>query len=212
LPGAGLAKFRRGAYFWAVRFAGTGPAGRGELPEAGRKKFLIVVEPIGMFVPIVRKYFFLSACITAAVGPRNALTERPAVIANLGTGRWRKLAGGGDPRLEKSYLRRNGVMLPREIGRSQDYFEARARRFPGGNAWAANSGFWAGFSEKKSPDLLLESFCYGSRKRIGWKATMAGFRWARRIGNGRGRPGRVRREAKAVELGAWSLAVRYSEA
>ena len=115
-----------------------------------------VVEPIGMFLPIVRniamKRFY------HAVWGAEMLAGAAAVIATSEQ-EMDELAGGkertaknGIPR-EKIVLRRNGVMAPRELP-ERGKFRAKA----GLPAEARVILFLGRLSEKKSPGLLLEAF------------------------------------------------------
>ena len=108
-----------------------------------------VVEPIGMFVPIVRNvrlkrlYHFLSG--------REMLAGAARVIATSGQ-EITELAGGGIPR-DKIILRRNGVMRPEKLPERGKFREFA--RIPGEDLVVL---FLGRLSEKKSPDLLLKAF------------------------------------------------------
>jgi glycosyltransferase involved in cell wall biosynthesis len=108
-----------------------------------------VVEPMGMFVPIVRS-IALKRLYHAIWGGR-MLAGAAAVVATSEQ-EARELAGGGIAR-DKIVLRRNGVMVPREQ--------------PARGAFRAQHGipadalvvlFLGRLSAKKSPDLLLDAF------------------------------------------------------
>jgi glycosyltransferase involved in cell wall biosynthesis len=114
-----------------------------------KRRIPYVVEPIGMFVPIVRNVF-LKRVYHAQWG-REMLGGAAAVIATSEQER-EELAAGGILRT-KIFLRRNGVVAP--------------RKFPPEGGFRAEHGipadallilFLGRLSEKKSPDLLLEAF------------------------------------------------------
>src|SRR5260370_34275728 len=79
--------------------------------ECRKQKIPYVVEPIGMFVPIVRN-IFLKRVYHARWG-KEMLGGAAAVIATAEQ-EVEELAGGGSPR-SKIVLRRNGVTVPPEL-------------------------------------------------------------------------------------------------
>ena len=115
-----------------------------------------VVEPIGMFLPIVRNlalkriyHTFWGGQMLAGAAALVATSEQEAEEFARGHGPARQ---GGIPR-EKVVLRRNGVLVPREL--------------PGRGTFRAKYGlpsnarvvlFLGRLSVKKSPELLLEAF------------------------------------------------------
>jgi glycosyltransferase involved in cell wall biosynthesis len=117
--------------------------------ECRKQKIPYVVEPIGMFVPIVRN-IFLKRVYHAQWG-KEMLGAAAAVIATAEQ-EVEELAAGGIHR-PKIVLRRNGVVVPREL-----WGPGRFRSEYGIPADALLILFLGRLSEKKSPDLLLESF------------------------------------------------------
>ena len=113
------------------------------------RKIPYVIEPIGMFVPIVRN-IFLKRVYHAQWG-KEMLGGAAAVIATAEQ-EVEELAAGGIARA-KIVLRRNGVVVPRELPKP-----GRFRSQHGIPAEALLILFLGRLSEKKSPDLLLESF------------------------------------------------------
>jgi glycosyltransferase involved in cell wall biosynthesis len=108
-----------------------------------------IVEPIGMFVPIVRN--LLMKRMYHAVFGRSLFGGASAVIATSGQ-EAAEMASGCIPR-EKIVMRRNGVEAPAE--------------FPERGVFRATQGiapeakvilFLGRLSKKKSPDLLLQAF------------------------------------------------------
>src|SRR5258707_8764780 len=148
----GLARFCR-AQLWRFNVAHIfglydflGPATAAACRRSG---IPYVVEPIGMFVPIVRNFllkrmYHLALGQTMLRGSRAIIATSPQEVAEL--------ASSGLP-AEKIVVRRNAVEIP-------DTLPERAR-FP------AAAGLQAGpkvllylgrLSEKKSPDVLLQAF------------------------------------------------------
>jgi glycosyltransferase involved in cell wall biosynthesis len=117
--------------------------------ECRARKIPYVVEPIGMFVPIVRN-IFLKRVYHARWG-KEMLDGAAAVIATAEQ-EVEELAGGGIPRA-KIVLRRNGVVAPRELPARGEF---RAQQ--GIPAEALVILFLGRLSQKKSPDMLLEAF------------------------------------------------------
>jgi len=113
------------------------------------RKIPYVIEPIGMFVPIVRS-IFLKRVYHARWG-KEMLAGAAAVIATSEQ-EIEELAAGGIERT-KIVLRRNGVIVPREL---PDRGQFRAEQ--GIPADALLILFLGRLSKKKSPDLLLEAF------------------------------------------------------
>lgn len=108
-----------------------------------------VVEPIGMFVPIVRSLWLKR--IYHAIWGRHMFEGASAVIATAEQ-EVEELAGGGVPR-EKIILRRNGVEAP------SSWPERGAFRKSLRIAEDAKVVLFLGrLSEKKSPDMLLRAF------------------------------------------------------
>jgi glycosyltransferase involved in cell wall biosynthesis len=108
-----------------------------------------IVEPIGMFVPIVRNIALKRAY--HALWGRRMLAGAAAVVATSEQ-EVEELAGGGISR-EKLVLRRNGVMIPHELP-PRGMFRTR-HGIPAG---AFVVLFLGRLSFKKSPELLLEAF------------------------------------------------------
>lgn len=108
-----------------------------------------VVEPIGMFVPIVRNFllkrmYHLALGQSMLRGSRKIIATSPQEVAEL--------AASGLP-AEKILIRRNGVELP-ECVPERGKFRAAA-----GIPENASLILYLGrLSEKKSPDVLLEAF------------------------------------------------------
>ncbi|HEY4905961.1 MAG TPA: glycosyltransferase [Candidatus Acidoferrum sp.] len=108
-----------------------------------------VVEPIGMFLPIVRSFW--KKRVYQSLFGRKMIDGARFLIATSEQ-EAEELASGGIPR-EKIFLRRNGVEVPAEL--------------PVRGAFRAKHGippdakmilFLGRLSRKKSPDLLLEAF------------------------------------------------------
>lgn len=108
-----------------------------------------VVEPIGMFVPLVRS-FWLKKIYHLAWG-HEMLLEAAAIIVTAGQERDDVLAGGLPQ--QKVILRRNGVEVPRSLP-ERGLFR-RAQQIPAQNKLIL---FLGRLSQKKSPDLLLKAF------------------------------------------------------
>ena len=114
-----------------------------------KRKLPYVVEPIGMFVPIVRNvrlkrlyHSFYGKELLAGAARVIATSEQEV----------RELSEGGIPK-EKIELRRNGVMKPERVPERGTF--RRAKKIP---ADALLILFLGRLSEKKSPELLLKSF------------------------------------------------------
>jgi glycosyltransferase involved in cell wall biosynthesis len=108
-----------------------------------------VVEPIGMFLPIVRS-ILLKRVYHRLWGAR-MLGGSSAVVATAEQ-ELEELARGGIPRSKLS-LRRNGVMVPRDMPA-----RGRFRVEQGLPPDALVVLFLGRLSEKKSPQMLLEAF------------------------------------------------------
>jgi glycosyltransferase involved in cell wall biosynthesis len=108
-----------------------------------------LVEPIGMFVPIVRNLFLKN--IYHRVWGRAMLAGAKAIIATAEQER-DELIAGGVPK-NKIVLRRNGVEAPRTLPERGLF-----RRSLGIPENAKLILFLGRLSRKKSPDLLLKSF------------------------------------------------------
>ena len=131
-----------------------GPAVAGACRKQG---IPYVVEPIGMFVPIVRN-IAMKRVYHAWLGGE-MLGGAAAVIATSEQ-EAKELAGGGVAR-EKVRMRRNGVMTPREVPA-----RGRFRAKYGISADARLVLFLGRLSAKKSPELLLEAFARVARERL----------------------------------------------
>jgi len=114
-----------------------------------RRKIPYVLEPIGMFVPIVRSLQLKR--IYHAVFGRRLFEEASAVIATSEQ-EVEELAKGGVAR-EKIALRRNGVETPGSWPERGTF-----RKGLGIAADAKIILFLGRLSEKKSPDMLLKAF------------------------------------------------------
>ena len=123
-----------------------GPAAAKACVESGTP---YVVEPIGMFVPIVRNVR-MKRIYHRWYGKR-MLANAARVIATSGQ-EIEELASGGVPR-EKIVLRRNGVMKPEKLPERGNF-----RRKYGISETDLMVLFLGRLSEKKSPDLLLTAF------------------------------------------------------
>jgi glycosyltransferase involved in cell wall biosynthesis len=115
----------------------------------GRTGIPYVVEPIGMFVPIVRNFllkrmYHLVLGQRMLRGARKIIATSPQEVAEL--------AGSGLAR-EKILVRRNGVEVPETLP-ERSKFRAAA-----GIPENAKVVLYLGrLSEKKSPDVLLQAF------------------------------------------------------
>jgi glycosyltransferase involved in cell wall biosynthesis len=108
-----------------------------------------IVEPIGMFVPIVRN--LLMKRMYHAVFGRSLFGGASAVIATSEQ-EAAEMASGGIPR-EKIVMRRNGVEAPAEFP-ERGVFRAAQGISPEAKVIL----FLGRLSKKKSPDLLLQAF------------------------------------------------------
>lgn len=112
-------------------------------------KIPYVVEPIGMFVPIVRN-LFLKRAYHRFLGTK-MLHDAAAIVATAEQEKSELIAGGIPA--DKIVLRRNGVAAPASLP-PLGVFRA-SLRIP---ADARLILFLGRLSQKKSPDLLLEAF------------------------------------------------------
>jgi len=132
-----------------------GPA----VAEACRKRGLrYVLEPIGMFVPIVRNLWLKR--IYHAVWGKRLLQGASAVVATSEQ-EIEKLVAGGVPRA-RVVLRRNGVEVPSSWPERGAFRKAR-----GISPEQKLVLFLGRLSAKKSPDLLLQAFAELSRRSSG---------------------------------------------
>jgi len=123
-----------------------GPAVAG---ACARRKVPYVLEPIGMYVPIVRS-FWLKRTYHAIYGKK--MFEGASAVIATSEQEAKELAMGGIPR-GKIGLRRNGVEPP-AVWRERGAF----RRTLGIAEDAKLILFLGRLAEKKSPDLLLRAF------------------------------------------------------
>lgn len=123
-----------------------GPA----VAQAARaRKIPYVIEPIGMFVPIVRNVF-LKRMYHFALG-RSMFAGASAIVATSDQ-EVQELAAAGVPQ-KKIILRRNGVAVP--------FAWPERGHFRGAHGIAPNARvvlFLGRIARKKSPELLLEAF------------------------------------------------------
>jgi glycosyltransferase involved in cell wall biosynthesis len=108
-----------------------------------------VVEPIGMFIPIVRS-FWLKRLYHSLLG-RSMLSGSRAVVATSDQ-EVAELTSAGVPR-EKIVLRRNGVDLPNVLPERGTFRAAQSI-----SPQVKLILFLGRLSHKKSPDLLLQAF------------------------------------------------------
>jgi glycosyltransferase involved in cell wall biosynthesis len=108
-----------------------------------------VVEPIGMFVPIVRN-FLLKRMYHLALGQR--MLRGSSTIIATSPQELAELASSGQPP-EKIVVRRNGVEVPDSLPE-----RGRFRASAGIPADAKVILYLGRLSEKKSPDVLLQAF------------------------------------------------------
>jgi glycosyltransferase involved in cell wall biosynthesis len=112
-------------------------------------KIPYVVEPIGMFVPIVRN-LFLKRLYHRFLG-KNMLQNAAAIIATAEQEKAEMIAGGIPA--DKIVLRRNGVAPPASLPERGIF-----RKSLGIPSDAKLILFLGRLSQKKSPDLLLQAF------------------------------------------------------
>jgi glycosyltransferase involved in cell wall biosynthesis len=116
---------------------------------AQKLKIPYVVEPIGMFVPIVRN-LFLKRLYHRFLG-KNMLQNAAAIIATAEQEKAEMIAGGIPA--DKIVLRRNGVAPPASLPERGIF-----RKSLGIPSDAKLILFLGRLSQKKSPDLLLQAF------------------------------------------------------
>jgi glycosyltransferase involved in cell wall biosynthesis len=133
--------------------------------ECRKRAIPYVVEPIGMFVPIVRN--ILMKQVYHGIFGKELLGGAAAIIATSEQ-EVEELAGGGTART-KIVLRRNGVMAPPEVPP-----KGKFRGKHGIPREALLVLFLGRLSSKKSPDLLLEAFAKIPEK-IGSRAVWLAF-------------------------------------
>jgi glycosyltransferase involved in cell wall biosynthesis len=114
-----------------------------------KRKLPYVVEPIGMFVPIVRNVR-IKRLYHSFYGKE--MLEGAARVIATSEQEAHELTVGGIPK-EKIELRRNGVMKPERVLERGTFREPR-----GISAEALVVLFLGRLNEKKSPELLLKSF------------------------------------------------------
>lgn len=117
--------------------------------ECRKRKIPYIVEPIGMFVPIVRNIRLKR--IYHRFWGRKLLAGASTIIATAEQERDELIAGSIDP--AKIRLRRNGVELPAALP-ARGSFRARLN-IPSQYKLVL---FLGRLSQKKSPDLLLRAF------------------------------------------------------
>jgi glycosyltransferase involved in cell wall biosynthesis len=125
--------------------------------ESRKRNIPYVVEPIGMFVPIVRSVFLKRAY--HRFWGREMLEGAEAIVVTSEQEREELLAGGITR--EKLILRRNGVEVPATMP-ERGHFR-RALKITDQDKLIL---FLGRLSQKKSPDLLLQAFA-GLRESIG---------------------------------------------
>jgi glycosyltransferase involved in cell wall biosynthesis len=108
-----------------------------------------VVEPIGMFLPIVRS-FWKKRVYQSLFGKK--MLDGARFLIATSEQEVGELASGGIPR-EKVFLRRNGVEVPAELPPRGTF--RRKHSIPPDSKMIL---FLGRLSAKKSPDLLLEAF------------------------------------------------------
>jgi len=128
--------------------------GPGTAAECHRRKIPYVVEPIGMYVPIVRN-LWLKRAYHRILG-REMMARASLVVATAEQERAELVSGGIEK--EKILLRRNGVESPCVLPERGNF--RRAMKIP---ADAKVVLFLGRLSEKKSPDLLLKAFASAMR-------------------------------------------------
>ena len=114
-----------------------------------KRKIPYVLEPIGMFIPIIRNIFLKR--IYHQFWGRQLFAGAAAVIATSEQEQ-SELEAGGIPR-EKIILRRNGVEIPKTLP-AAGAFRASLQIPPQSRLIL----FLGRLSQKKSPDLLLRAF------------------------------------------------------
>jgi glycosyltransferase involved in cell wall biosynthesis len=125
--------------------------GSGVGAECHKRGIPYLVEPIGMFVPIVRNLFLKG--IYHRLWGRRLLAHATAIIATAEQER-AELTAGGLPK-DKILLRRNGVEAPTVLP-ERGLFR-RSLNIPLDHKLIL---FLGRLSQKKSPDLLLKAFAH----------------------------------------------------
>ena len=131
--------------------------------ECRKEKIPYVVEPIGMFVPIVRNIELKK--MYHRIWGRELLAGADVIIATAEQERQELLAGG--LAREKIALRRNGVEAPSKLP-----VRGQFRRSLKIGAEAKLILFLGRLSQKKSPDLLLKAFAGLRREARGESASL----------------------------------------
>jgi glycosyltransferase involved in cell wall biosynthesis len=124
-----------------------------------------VLEPIGMYIPIVRN-FLLKRTYHALYG--NRMFESAAMTIATSEQEVHELTAGGIP-ASRIRLRRNGVQAPLAWPKRGEF---RGRLGIAENAPLVL--FLGRLSEKKSPDLLLEAFAQLDGQERDWHLVFAG--------------------------------------
>jgi glycosyltransferase involved in cell wall biosynthesis len=117
--------------------------------ECRKRGIPYIVEPIGMFVPIVRNIRLKR--LYHRVWGREMLCGASAIIATAEQERDEMIAGGVPP--EKIRIRRNGVEAPSTLPKRGNF--RASVKIP---EQAKLVLFLGRLSQKKSPDLLLQAF------------------------------------------------------
>jgi glycosyltransferase involved in cell wall biosynthesis len=123
--------------------------GPGVAAECRRRNISYVVEPIGMFLPIVRS-FWLKRMYHRLLG--RVMFQGSRFLVATSDRELSELTSAGLP-AAKIVLRRNGVELPRTLPP-----RGRFRQMHGIAADAKLILFLGRLSQKKSPDLLIRAF------------------------------------------------------
>jgi glycosyltransferase involved in cell wall biosynthesis len=135
--------------------------------ECRKRNIPYVIEPIGMYLPIVRN-IRLKRWYHRFWG-REMLTGANAIVATADQERSELIAGGIDP--EKIRLRRNGVEVPEVLPVRGNF-----RALLGIPSHAKLILFLGRLAQKKSPDLLLRAFSRLEDSRyVGEKAAHLAF-------------------------------------
>jgi glycosyltransferase involved in cell wall biosynthesis len=123
--------------------------------ECRRRKIPYLVEPIGMFVPIVRNVWMKG--VYHRLWGRGMLEGAAAIVATAEQEREELLAGGLAK--DKIVLRRNGLEVPTQFPEAGSFREVLKI-----GTQQRLILFLGRLSQKKSPDLLLKAFA-GLRER-----------------------------------------------
>jgi len=122
--------------------------------ECRKRRIPYVVEPIGMYLPIVRNIWLKK--MYRRMWGQKMLEQADAIIATAEQERDELLAGGLAEK--KILLRRNGVEVPEQLPERGE-FRGKLRIAPEAKLIL----FLGRLSRKKSPDLLLKAFVDQSR-------------------------------------------------